>query len=247
MWDRKTVVQVGQKYNDLSKTKADNLLWKYQGGNTIGNEGCLLTCLSMVLQMLHGDNAIWTPDRLNGFAQENFYYTTSGLSMTTLYADLVGEASNGRVQLLLKEEYQSGATIYPKVFCSRCIPVQAYLSLPEATKVQCSVMIKSGTYDDTFASHFILVDPRAKSGEDDIAVLDPIQPLNSKTAIWTLSDSSRKLCEDKDVMTEWASLNIAPLQIAGVWVFCTWQPETETMLGQSFIEALSRSMSHTTR
>jgi hypothetical protein len=101
-------------------------------------------------------------------------------------------------------------------------------------------MIKTGTYDDTFASHFILVDPQAKSGENDIAVLDPIQPLNSKAAIWTLSNSSQKLCQDRDVKTEWAALNIAPLQIAGVWVFCSWRPETECVLGQPFIAAVSR-------
>lgn len=247
MWDRDTVMKVGRKYHGLSKIRAGDLLWKYQGGNTIGNEGCLLTCLSMVLHMLNKGNGIWTPDRLNDFAQEYLYYTPSGFSATTLYADLVGEASNGQVQLLLKEEYHSGTTRYPKVFCSRCMPVQAYLSLPESVKLQCSVMIKTGTYDDTFASHFILVDPGAESGEDDIAILDPIQPLNSKAGIWTLSNSSKKLCEDKDVKSEWAALNIAPLQIAGVWVFCTWRPETEAVLGQSFIEALSRSVTRTTR
>lgn len=247
MWDRDTVVKVGQKYLGLSKARAGDLLWKYQAGNVIGNEGCLLTCLSMVLHMLHKDNGVWTPDRLNGFAQENLYYTTSGFSMTTLYADLVGEASNGQVQLLLKEEYHSGATRYPKVFCSRCMPVQAYLSLPEADKFKCSVMIKTGTYDDTFASHFILVDPEAKSGEDDIAVLDPLQPLNSKATTWTLSNSSKRLCGEKDIKTEWAALNISPLQIAGVWVFSTWRPETEAVLGQSFIAALSRSAARTTR
>jgi len=108
-------------------------------------------------------------------------------------------------------------------------------------------MIKTGPYDDTFASHFILVDPQAKSGEDDIAVLDPIQPLNSKTTVWTLSNSSKKLCEDRDIKTEWATLNIAQLQIAGVWVFCNWRPEKEAVLGQSFITALSRSTAAITR
>jgi len=49
-------------------------------------------------------------------------------------------------------------------------------------------MLKTGTYDDTFASHYVLVDPKAPEGldEDDVPLLDPIQPLESNTWPWLL-------------------------------------------------------------
>lgn len=243
MWEHETVISVGRFYNGFSKRKAQGFLWKYREGNTIGNEGCLITCLSMVLQLLYQDEGQWTPARLNTYAQQNLYYTLSGLSMVTLYADLVGEASKGHVQLLLKEEYHPGNTCYPKKFCSSCLPIQAYLSLPKNEQMQCTVMIKTGTYDDTFASHYMLVDTNhAKPSHDDIAVLDPCQPLNSKKPIWLISDSSKVLRKDRSIRTEWNHLHIHSLQIAGVWVFCRWQPTCHRILGEPFIAALYREL-----
>jgi hypothetical protein len=237
MWDRAKVIDIGVKYNGLTRKEAGGLLWKFSSGNTIANEGCLITCLSMVLKLLHRDN--WTPGRLNEFAHKQLYYTPSGLSMATLYADLVGEASDGKVQLFIKEEYHSGHADYQKVYPSNCLPLQGYLSLSTEEKSRCIVMLKIGSYDDTFASHFILVDPeKAVPNEDNIAVLDPIKPFRSKQK-WSLSDSCKCFCQEKEVRTEWKNQGISPLQIAGVWVFCRWQPDTQKVLGEPLLTAIS--------
>lgn len=244
MWDRKTVIEIARKYNGLTKNEANCLLYEFITGNTIGNEGCLITCLSMILQMLYRDENDWTPAKLNYLAQEYLYYSTSGLSMATLYADIVGEASNGHVQLFLKEEYHSGTPGFPKVYCSNCIPLQAYLSLSQTEKTQFALMIKTGTYDDTFASHFLLVDPdQIDSNNIDISVLDPYQPINSRKTTWLLSDSSKLFTKDPAIRSEWNYQNIELLQIAGIWVFCRWNPSSQKMLGEPFIAALSKTLS----
>lgn len=232
MWDRRKVIDIGIKYNGLSRKEAGSLLFNFKSGNTIETEGCLLTCLSMVLCLLHHKD--WTPDRLNDFAQENLYYSQSGLSMTTLYADLVGEASKGKVQLFMKEEYSQ-----MKVFPSSSIPLQAYLSLSYKERSNCAVMIKVGTHDDTFASHFVLADPEnAIPNQDDITLLDPYQPLRSKR-LWSLSDSCKRLCKEKNISLEWSKNNISFLQIAGIWIFCKWQLDQQRVFNQPLIKALS--------
>ena len=93
MWDRAKVMEVHRRYNDASEQEASGLLRDFRGsGNTIANEGCLLTCLAMVLRLL-APRGSWTPGTLNKFARQGIYYTPAGLSMATLYADIVCEAS----------------------------------------------------------------------------------------------------------------------------------------------------------
>jgi hypothetical protein len=167
MWNRDYVMAVHQKYNRKTKAEASLLLRKFPGpdGNTIGNEGCLLTCLAMILHILdcHAKQN-WSPKTLNTYAQERLYYTQCGLSMATLYDDLVCEASKGEVQLLLKEEYLSGEEGWEPTYANTCLPLRAYRALTEPNRKNIVIMVKVGTYDDTIASHFLLVD-QAKPGK----------------------------------------------------------------------------------
>lgn len=77
-----------QQYSHANKTEASQLPRHFRTGNTIGNEGCLLTSLAMVLRLLDPHPDRWSPKTLNAFAHEHLYYTRCGLSMATLYADL---------------------------------------------------------------------------------------------------------------------------------------------------------------
>ena len=52
MWDRKEVVKVAREFNDETRADANSLLYPYKDGNNIANEGCMLSCLAMVLTML---------------------------------------------------------------------------------------------------------------------------------------------------------------------------------------------------
>ena len=193
MWDRQLVMTVHQQYNRATKAAASQLLRRFGAGNTIENEGCLLTSLAMVLHLLDRRPARWSPKRLNAFAQKQLYYTLCGLSMATLYADIVCQASGGDVQLLLKEEYLSGEPDWPPTFASTCMPLRAYRALSARHRRDVVVMIKIGTYDDTVGSHFLLVDPENPGlpDDDDFCVEDPAEPLPSIKTPWLLSDSSR--------------------------------------------------------
>src|SRR5581483_8584804 len=83
MWDRDAVVQVHRTFNHATKKQAEAVLHRYpRGGNDIGNEGCLLTCLAMVLRLIGPRGHAWTPKTLNQSAQRELYYTRAGLSMT---------------------------------------------------------------------------------------------------------------------------------------------------------------------
>src|SRR5438309_1261193 len=113
MWSRAAVIEVHQRYNGASHSAASKLLRRFSSGSTIGNEGCLLTCLAMVLRLLGQPGHRWTPRTLNRFAHEHHYYTPAGLAMATLYADIVCHASDGQAQLVLKEEYLSGESRWP--------------------------------------------------------------------------------------------------------------------------------------
>src|SRR5216683_5962748 len=116
MWSRAAVMDVHQRYNRASKTAASRLLRQFESGNTIDNEGCLVASLAMVLRLLARRGPYWTPRTLNRFARQRLYYTPPGLAMATLYADLVLEASNGEVQLVLKEEYLPGERGWARVY-----------------------------------------------------------------------------------------------------------------------------------
>jgi hypothetical protein len=240
MWDRTKVMEVHRQYNGASRKEAEELLRKFPGDNTIANEGCLLTSLAMVLRLLAPRGRYWTPRTLNKFAFENLYYTRAGLSMVTLYADMVSDASKGEVQLLLKEEYLSGELGWPRTQASKCLPLRAYRMLSEAERKNVVIILKIGTYDDTVASHFVVADPANPGSvdEDDVPILDPAQPMKPVKRVWRLSDSSRQIRRDNEIAEEWRQHKIGDLQLAGVWVFARWESADQTLLGDRFIVKL---------
>jgi len=161
--------------------------------------------------------------------------------MATLYADLVCEASNGEVQLLLKEEYLSGEPGWPPTYASTCMPLRAYRTLSPQGRRDVVVMIKTGTYDDTVGSHFLLVD-QADPGlpdDDDFVVQDPAKPLPSAKVRWLLSDSSRHICHDQKVREAWHATGVSDLQLAGVWIFARWHSARDAALGAPFLRAMA--------
>lgn len=244
MWDRAKVIEVHQCYNGASRAQAEKLLYEYRGqngGNTIGHEGCLLTSLAMVLRLLAPRGRRWTPRTLNKFAQENHYYTPAGLAMATLYADIVCEASKGEVQLLLKEEYLSGERSWPETRASNCQPVRAYRMLSRSERRDIVIVLKIGIYDDTIASHFVVVDLLNPGGpdEDDVPILDPAQPVKPLKRVWRLSDSAQWIRREVQIENEWRLKRIGDLQLAGVWVFARWKSADQDMLGGAFIAKLA--------
>lgn len=252
MWKRDDVMAVHQEYNHKAKAEASRLLRKFSDGNTIGNEGCLLTCLAMILRILdQRPKQNWSPRTLNTYAQKCRYYTPCGLSMATLYADLVCEASKGDVQLLLKEEYLSGEEGWEKpTYANTCLPLRAYRALTELDRKDIVIMVKVGTYDDTIGSHFLLVD-QAKPGkpaDKDFIVLDPAEPLPAEPlgekAIWRLSNSCDRIRQDKKINQEWKKANVVNLQLAGVWVFARWLSATDKCLGKAFLKAMTQALGH---
>ena len=240
MWSRDAVIDVHRRYNGASRTEASRLLRPFTSGNTIGNEGCLLTCLAMVLRLLTPPGQHWTPRTLNRFAHKHHYYTPAGLAMATLYADIVSHASQGEVQLLLKEEYLPGESEWPRTHASTCLPFRAYRTLTKQSRQDVALVLKTGTYDDTMASHFVVVDPvdPGRPDDDDFKVLDPGEPIPSTKRPWLLSDSSRRIREDDQINTAWRRDGIDDLQLGGVWVFARWMSADEELLGGRFITRL---------
>jgi hypothetical protein len=159
MWSREAVMEVHRRYNRASPAEASGLLREFSSGNTIGDEGCLLTCLAMVLRLLAPKGQHWTPRTLNKFDHRHHYYTPAGLAMVTLYADIVSHASDGEVQLLLKEDYLSGEPGWPQTHGPTCLPLRAYRTLTQQAREDVALVLKTGTYDDAVASHFVVVDP----------------------------------------------------------------------------------------
>jgi len=123
------------------------------------------------------------------------YYTDAGLSMVPLYAHLVADVTKGRVQLCMQEQYFAGVGRRPPRFASRCSILRGYQVLPRSRLHDFVMMLKIGTHDDTFASHYVLVDPDlpVSLADDDIAILDPDQPLGPRTTRWGLSDAHARL------------------------------------------------------
>ncbi|HXG88039.1 MAG TPA: hypothetical protein VNJ02_06870 [Vicinamibacterales bacterium] len=208
MWDRDQVIETHTRGNSASRRKARELLRKFKSGNTIGNEGCLLTSLAMVLRLLDQPDREppWTPSVLNQRAHELLYYTKAGLSMAPLYADIVSEVTGGEVQLCAKEEYLSGKSSWPRNYASTCWIVRAYRLLPPEMRAHFAVMLKTGTYDDTVASHYVLLDPTRPGSpdENDAYLLDPAMPMNAEAA-WRLSDSARQICKDAQIRRQWVT------------------------------------------
>ncbi len=226
LWKRELVVRVDTELNGHSRDEAEALLRHFDDGNTMQNEGCLLTCLSMVLRLLDRQRAsTWTPATLDEAMQRLHFSTQSGLSMAPVMADLVSEVTLGAVQLTAKEEYLSGVEGRARVFPHTAALLRAFRALEPSARTDAVVMLKTGTWDDTVASHYVLVHPRDEGGPEakDVHLLDPAQPLGSK-ASWTLTDSAQRICADEAIAAAWKQAGIEPTQVAGVWLFSRGRP-----------------------
>ena len=236
MWVQEKVAEVHHKYNGASLAAAQGLRHRYPEGNTIGHEGCLTTSLAMGLRLLGPASKGWTPRTLNREAHKRLFYTEAGLSMVPLYADLVADVTNGNVQLCAQEQYFSGEPRWPKTYPPGSTLLRGYRALPASQRGDFVVMLKIGTQDDTFASHYVLVDPDQSGSpdEEDVALLDPAQPSRPRVKPWMLSDSCRYL-NDGDIGREWRRAGISPLQLSGVWVFGRWRHrEQQSLAGVLF-------------
>ncbi len=205
----------------MSRSEAESLLWDYPDGNSIGNEGCQLTCLAMVLHLLAVPRRpAWTPRTLNRAAHEGLFYTLSGLGMNTLYADLVSEVSDGAVQLAIGENFLPGEKTWKPAYCDTAPLVRAYRSLTPGDRAGLVLMLKTGTYDDTMASHYVLLDPNSAQppGDRNAEVLDPAMPAG-RSGRWTLSDSAKWITQDPDIRREWRKAGISDTQVGGAWLF----------------------------
>jgi hypothetical protein len=223
MWNRRRVMRAARA-GGMRRSEAESLLWDYPDGNSIGNEGCQLTCLAMVLHLLAAPRRpAWTPQTLNRAAHSRLFYTLSGVAMNTLYADLVSEVTGGSVQLAINENYLPGDSKWSPVHCDTSVLVRAYRSLAPGDRAGLVLMLKTGTYDDTMASHYVLLDPNStqEAGERDAEVLDPAMPAK-RTGSWTLSDSAKWITQDPDIRREWRREGIGETQVGGAWLFARW-------------------------
>jgi hypothetical protein len=239
MWDRDLVLQAATELDGVPKADAAALIREYDDGNNISNEGCQLTCIAMVMRLFdpHAEPA-WTPATLNRAAHDGFEYTLSGLSLTTLYPDIAADMTEGKIQLLAKEEYPSGVKPWPPMHVSSSPLARAYLSLSPRERSGVLVMLKTGTYDDTVASHYVLLDPDSTQtpSTNDALILDPAMPLDAKGQ-WRLSDSAEVITEDPDIASGWKENGITPTRIAGVWAFARWDAAAAKPLIGSFVNA----------
>jgi hypothetical protein len=146
-------------------------------------------------------------------ATKNLYYTDAGLSMVPLYADLVADATKGRVQVCMQAQYFAGVGRRSPRFASECSILRAYRSLPRKRHHDSVVMLKMGTHDDMFASHYVLIDPDPPGSpdDDDLVILDPHQPLPPRITSWLLSDAYRRVSRNRDIAREWRRPGICPL------------------------------------
>ena len=232
MWDRKEVIKVAREFNDETREDAESLLYPYKDGNNIANEGCMLSCLAMVLKLLApAARPGWNPGTLNRAAQDSYYYTRSGLSMVTLYPDLVSEMSEGRVGLVMAQDYLPGVKGWTRVFANSSQLVRAYRALSPGQRSNYLVMIKTGTYDDTAASHYMLLHPNSEQSPDeaDALVLDPAEPRSHK-GNWTMTDSAKWILQEPQIKREWRKAGIQPTQIGGAWIFSRWDKTTAAPL-----------------
>ena len=76
----------------------------------------------------------------------------------------------------------SGEPRWPKTQASECLPLRAYRMLSRTERRDVVIVLKIGTYDDTLASHFVVVDPANPGPPDDdnVPIFDPAQPMNSQ-------------------------------------------------------------------
>jgi len=240
MWQRADVMEVYRKFNHESAAEAEKLLYPHPTGNTIATEGCLITCLAMVLRLLAPRGGRWTPRTLNAEAKASLFYTESGLSMVPLYADLVADVTNGEVQLCAQEQYLSGEPGWPRTFPSGCTILRGYRALPSRKRRDFVIMLKTGTHDDTVASHYVLVDPDdpGAGNNDDMSLLDPIQPNRLPGTRWRLSQSCACLLTDRAIRRAWRRAKIVPCQISGAWAFARWREASQDSLALKLFQAI---------
>jgi len=239
MWDRNLVLRAATELDGLSKADAAALIREYDDGNNIANEGCQLTCIAMVMRLFDPQaNPAWTPATLNDAAHKGFEYTLSGLSLTTLYPDIAADMTEGHIQLLAKEEYPAAVEPWPRVTVSESPLVSAYLSLSPRERSGVIVMLKTGTYDDTVASHYVLLDPDSRESATvaDALILDPAMPLEAKGP-WRLSDSAKLITGDPEIQNGWKQDHITPTQIGGAWAFARWDAKAGRPFANSFVKA----------
>jgi hypothetical protein len=244
MWDRKEVVKVARDFNDETRADANSLLYPYKDGNTIANEGCMLSCLAMVLKLLAPPaKPSWNPGTLNRAAQDAYYYTRSGLSMVTLYPDLVSEMSEGHVGLAMSQDYLPGVKGWRRIYANSSPLVRAYRSLTPAQRSNYLVMIKTGTYDDTAASHYALLHPNSEQSADeaDAVLLDPAEPRSHK-GDWTMTDSAKWIGQEPQIKRDWAKAGIQPTQIGGAWIFSRWDKTTGAPLVGPLVQSWSQQL-----
>ena len=244
MWDRKLVMKADMTLNHVSRADAASLLYPYSDGNTIANEGCMLSCLAMVLRMLApAESPAWTPATLNSAAQDAYYYTRSGLSMVTLYPDLVSEMSEGHVGLVMAQDYLPGVKGWKRVYANTSPLVRAYRSLTPAQRSNYLVMIKTGTYDDTASSHYALLHPNSDQSPDeaDALLLDPAEPAGHK-GNWTMTDSAKWIGQEPQIKRDWAKAGIQPTEIGGAWIFSRWDPSTGAPLIGPLVQSWSQQL-----
>jgi hypothetical protein len=244
MWDRREVVKVAREFNDETRSDAESLLYPYKDGNNIANEGCMLSCLAMVLKMLApAAKPSWTPATLNRAAQDAYYYTRSGLSMVTLYPDLVSEMSEGHVGLAMAQDYLPGVKGWKRVYANSAPLLRAYRALTPAQRSNYLVMIKTGTYDDTASSHYALLHPNSDQSPDeaDALLLDPAEPRSHK-GNWTMTDSAKWIGQEPQIKRDWAKAGIQPTQIGGAWIFSRWDPATGAPLIGPLVQSWSQQL-----
>ena len=244
MWDRKQVIKVAREFNHFTSSEANSLLYRYEDGNNIGNEGCMLTCLAMVMRLLHPQaSPVWSPATLNRAAQDALYYSRSGLSMVTLYPDLVSEMTDGNVQLAISQDYLPGMKGWPRMYTNTAPLLRAYMSLSPAERTNFLVMVKTGTYDDTVASHYVLLNPNAPTtlSTNDAELLDPAMPLK-RTGSWKLSDSAAWITQEPQIKKAWEKAGIRPTQIGGAWVFSRWASDHSGPLTAPLVNAWAQQL-----
>ena len=244
MWDRDLVLRAATELDGVPRADAAALIHQYDDGNNISNEGCQLTCIAMVMRMFDPQaEPAWTPGTLNRAAHEGFEYSLSGLSLTTLYPDIAADMTEGKIQLLAKEEYPPGVKPWPRMRVSSSPLARAYVSLSPRERSGVLVMLKTGTYDDTVASHYVLLDPSSTQGPsvNNALILDPAMPFGAKGP-WRLSDSAKTITEDPEIEAGWKESGITATQISGVWALARWDAAAAKPLVGSFVNAWAKQL-----
>jgi hypothetical protein len=239
LWRREAVLRADAELNGHDPAHGATLVRAFDDGNTIANEGCLLTCLAMVLRLFEPTaSPPWTPSRLRRELDEAHVSTTSGLSLAPLTLDVVSDLTTGAVQLTMKEEYLPGEAGHPPVFARTSALVRAFRALPLEARRDAVLMVKTGTWDDTVASHYLLVHPAWAGKDDDLDVLDPAMPAGL-TGRWRLTDSAKVILRDEAIARAWREASIRPTQLAGVWAFTRTSSPGQTRLAQAWADALA--------